>query len=168
MLCLQRFRGHHSQHLFLPGAAVLWALPLQADNQHPQDHPAMRRHHGEWPESCHTWWEEQRQKPTMYRVLSYPYITKCYFTITLCQKLSLLTGAPESFCFLMWQQIFSQSNNFSLVTHSHPGPAANSPRPVCVEGLEQSRCRERAGYTERSGGLHAAQTCAVPSGMLTN
>lgn len=51
--------------------------------------------------------------------------------------------------------------------YSHPSLAAYSSRSVCLEGLKQSWCRQGAGYTERSCGLHAAKTCAVPSGMFT-
>lgn len=88
--------------------------------------------------------------------LALPYIPEHYFKLTHKLKSTFLTESAVI-------QFY-----FSSFLHSHPSLAANSPRPVCVEGLKQSRCRQRAGYAERSGGLHAAPTCATPSGTVTN
>lgn len=86
----------------------------------------------------------------------------------------MLTAAGGPTCFPnvdhknRYGHSLSNSMLLSSFLHSHPSLTANSPRPVCVERLKQSRCRQRAGHTERSGCLHAAQTCAIPSGMITN
>lgn len=105
------------------------------------------------------------------RLSAFPRSSSCVMALwQVAEKLSHMVRGMHMTYIIFNSSFFLLMVTFTLFcfVYSHPSLAAYSSRSVCLEGLKQSWCRQGAGYTERSCGLHAAKTCAVPSGMFTS